>query len=212
MKIRTQDELLDRLDNEVAWRIREISEFTLLAKSSSLLTQRALIRGGVALAYAHLEGFVKTASEVYLSFIESRGLRFSQLNDNFITFGVKKHIHGLIDSKSHVLNTEVVNKILNVLDEKARFSFKSAVKTESNLKSDVFSNIAASLGIMTTFYEGYYNFMDDVLLKNRNKIAHGEYILVSIDEFDSMCKDVILIIRAYKTDIENLTVTESYKR
>lgn len=212
MKIRTKEELFSNLEDEVAWRNKEISEYNLLVKSSAGSTQKSLIRGGVAISYAHLEGFIKLSSEMYLAYVESRRLKYSDLTDIMIVFAAKKYLRAINDSTSHENNTTALRKLLDSMDDRASFSLQNSIDTESNLKSKVFKNIAYSIGISCEKYEEYYEFIDDTLLKNRNKIAHGEFVAISPAKFDELIRIVLSIIRAYKTDIENAVITEIYKK
>lgn len=212
MKIRTQNELFNRLDGEIAWRNKELSEYNLLAKSTGGSAQRSLIRGGVALSYAHLEGFVKLSSEIYLAYIESRRLNFSDLTDTMIVFAARKYMRIISSSTSHEINTEALKSLMDTLNRRATFSLQNSIDTESNLKSKVFENIAYSIGISSEPYEQYFNFIDEELLKNRNKIAHGEYLTINGDIFERLIRTVIEIMRAYKTDIENAVIAEKYKK
>lgn len=87
-KIRTLTQLQEALDSEMAWRIREISDFKLATKGRSPNTQ-TFVRAGVALVYAHWEGFIKSASQYYLSFVDNRGHVYKDLKTCFAVFGLR---------------------------------------------------------------------------------------------------------------------------
>ncbi|WP_161884440.1 MAE_28990/MAE_18760 family HEPN-like nuclease [Deinococcus alpinitundrae] len=191
------EEFSNRLDQEIVWRLREISEIKLMAQQQGGLAQKAIIRAGLALVYAHWEGFIKTTSEMYLMYIESRGLNFSELKDNFMIFGVKKHINTITESFSAAKNISVIKSILDTNLKAAKFSISSAIRTESNLKSSIFENISISLGISSDPYRQNYNFIDEDLLGNRNRIAHGEYTAIDYASFNKICDSTIHLIRSY---------------
>jgi hypothetical protein len=88
----------------------------------------------------------------------------------------------------------------------------SAIDTESNLTSKVFTNIATSLDIKVDNYETKFNLIDESLVKRRNNIAHGEYLELGGKEFDDLVDEVLFLMRSYKTDIQNAASLESYRR
>lgn len=63
MSIRTTDEFLAKVDAQLIWRRKELTDLRVLVQGSSgnAIPQSMLIRAGIALLYAHWEGFVKTA-------------------------------------------------------------------------------------------------------------------------------------------------------
>ena len=71
-KIRTLTQLQESLDAGMSWRVKEISDFKLVTKAQSD-TSPAFIRAGVALVYAHWEGFIKAARRTTLTSSATRG-------------------------------------------------------------------------------------------------------------------------------------------
>ena len=57
-KIRTLTQLQDALDGEMGWRIKEISALKIAAKVAGV-DRTAFVRAGIAMVYAHWEGFKK---------------------------------------------------------------------------------------------------------------------------------------------------------
>lgn len=210
-KVRTLSEMQTALDREMAWRIKEIGVFKVGAGSSGP-QRKPFIRAGVALLYAHWEGFIKTASEIYLSYVESRGLPYRELKPCFVVFGLKGKINTLVESKKSSPNVEAIEFIFSKMDETARLQINTAVNTESNLTSKVFCNIAGSLDISTSPYETKFNLIDSSLVNKRNRVAHGEYLDIRGSDFSSLVDDVLSLMRLYKTDIENAASLEFYRR
>lgn len=102
--------------------------------------------------------------------------------------------------------------ILSKMDETATLQITSAVNTDSNLTSKVFSNIAGSLDIDTTPYETRFHLIDSSLVERRNKVAHGEFLDIEGGDFSTLVDDILILMRLYKTDIENAASQEGYKR
>ena len=210
-KVRTPNDMQDELDKEMAWRVKEISVFKLAADKYEA-KQAPYIRAGIMLLYAHWEGFIKEASVIYLSHVESKALRYRELKPCFAVLGLKREINTLVDSKKSRPNIEAMKFIMSKLDETAKLQVNSAVITESNLSSRVFENIAGSLDIDTSPYQTKFKLIDSSLVDRRNNIAHGEFLEVNGPGFFSLVHDIIELMRQYKTDIENAASMESYRR
>ncbi len=210
-KIRSLSDLQDALDRSLAWRIKEIAYVKSNAMSASSYAQAALLRAGVPLIYAHWEGFVKGASEVYLEYVSNQHLRYEELASCFVVFAAKKHVTNLVQSKRAAINIEVVDFFRNSNGKPANISLSNAINTESNLSSVVFQNIAASIGVPTERYAAYSKLLDQSLLDRRNKIAHGEYLDIDAVAFSDLADEVLSLLRMYKTDIENLASTNAYR-
>lgn len=209
--IRTLDQLQDAMDGEMAWRLKEVKAFSVASKANGP-ERRYFIRAGVALLYAHWEGFVKTSSEQYLSFVGNRGLKYNELKSCFSIFGLKSKLNTLAVSRQSLASVDAFDFILLELDKTARLQLGSAINTESNLTSKVFSNITVSLNINISTYASRFNLIDESLVHRRNKIAHGEFLDIGGKEFGELLDAVLQIMREYKTDLQNAASTEAYKR
>jgi hypothetical protein len=210
-KIRTLTQLQEVLDNEMSWRIKEISDFRLVTKAQTT-SSPTFIRAGVALVYAHWEGFIKSASEHYLNFVDNQGHIYRDLKTCFVVFGLKGKLALLSNSRKAKPNIEALDFVFDEMDKPAKMSMSSAIDTESNLTSKVFANIAASIDISIASYETKFNLIDESLVKRRNKVAHGEYLDLSSSDFLVLADEVLQMMRSYKIDIENAATLESYKR
>lgn len=210
-KIRTLAQLQEALDAEMGWRIKEISAFKLATKTDGI-NRNAFIRAGVALVYSHWEGFIKAASEAYLNFVDNQGHMYRDLKSCFAVFGLKGKLALLGDSRQAKSSIEAFDFVLSELGKRARMSMSSAIDTESNLTSKVFANIASSLDIATVGYETKYNLIDESLVQRRNKIAHGEYLDLKVDDFRTLADEVLQMMRNYKTDLQNAASMATYRR
>jgi MAE_28990/MAE_18760-like HEPN len=210
-KLRTLAQLQDALDAEMSWRIKEISDFKVATKMQTG-TSRTFVRAGVALVYAHWEGFIKAASEIYLNFVENQGHIYRDLKTCFAVFGLKGRLALLGDGRKAKSNIEALNFLLEEMDKPAKMTMSNAIDTESNLTSKVFANILASLDISMLPYETKFNLIDVSLVHRRNKVAHGDYLDLPSRDFSNLADEVLQMMRNYKTDIENAASLQSYKR
>lgn len=210
-KIRTLTQLQETLDMEMSWRIKEISDFKLVTKKQPTASH-TFTRAGVALVYAHWEGFIKAASEAYLNFVDNQGHIYRDLKTCFAVFGLKGRLALLNTGRKARSNIEALEFVLSEIDKPAKMNMSSAINTEANLTSSVFANIAASIDIPISSYETKFNLIDESLVNRRNKVAHGEYLDLSPEDFMILANEVLQMMRSYKTDIENAASLQSYKR
>lgn len=66
-------------------------------------------------------------------------------------------------------------------------------------------------GVPAHLFADKSTFIDVILLKRRNAIAHGEDTLVVVDDLDEITDDTIGIIRAFGDALENRVVLQTYK-
>ncbi len=170
-----------------------------------------MIRAGVPLAYAHWEGFIKNGTELLLNFVSHQDLNNNDLTDVFFAHSVKAHINQIVASSRATTVTEAAAFVRDSKEKKAVIRHKSYVDTESNLSSAVFEQIARSIGIETSRYEVMYRYIDETIVHNRNQIAHGENLQLSISDFHSLIDRVADLLHMYKTDLENLVIASSFR-
>ncbi len=207
--IHTLGQLQDGLDKEMSWRRKEVLAFRVASKKNGQ-DAAYFIRAGIALLYAHWEGFIKSASEHYLNYVQHQGCKYRDLKSCFAIFGLKGKLHTLSTSRKSLANIEAFEFILTELEQQANLNMSTAIDTESNLTSKVFSNIAASLGVEITNYETRFNLIDESLVNLRNKVAHGEYLRLGGREFGDLVDEILEIMGWYKTDLMNAAVQAKY--
>lgn len=209
--VRTLSQLQDAMDQELAWRIKEVGTFRVESARGGHKS-RAFTRAGVALLYAHWEGFIKRSAELYLEYVANRGLRYEDLTTCFIIFGLKGKLNTLVSSRKSTPNIEAMEFIRGAMGDVAALKLSGAVNTDSNLSSSVFENIAKSIGVSTTPYETRFNLIDSSLVERRNKIAHGEFLDLSSGDFGPLVEDILNLMRHFKNDILNAAATEAFKK
>lgn len=210
-KIKTVNQLQNCLDREFSWRLQEIAYLKTIVRRNEAISKKTAVRASIPLLYGHWEGFVKNAATDYLDFVNGQMLTYKDLKSCFVVFGLKGRINELTSSKKSEVSIALLDFIRNEMEEKTKLKIESAIRTESNLSSEVFSNIACSIGIDLAKYEARFNLIDESLLRRRNYIAHGEYLDIDPDGFRNLADEIIYLLRTFKTDIENAVTLEDYK-
>ncbi|MCU7613335.1 MAE_28990/MAE_18760 family HEPN-like nuclease [Chryseobacterium sp. GMJ5] len=208
MKVRTLNELQDKLDNDIQWRKKELTDYKLvLEKNKESTAVIPLIRGGITLSYAHWEGFIKNSSSFYISYISTLNLPLDKVKLNFVALKFKKKLNlsnGIIESMNLIEEIQNIEKLF------CKIFDKDIIDTKSNLKFKILNEIIVGLGFEIEHFERNENFIDKKLVEPRNDIAHGTYRDVNYDDYKIVFENVIPLMEYYKTLIENSASLKSY--
>jgi hypothetical protein len=214
VKIRSQSELTDFLDQSLAWRKQEITNlrFSIL-KATREHEKRLLARAGVPLLYAHWEGFAKSACEAYLGFVSRQGLRYDQLKTNFVAIASKGAIREAGQSNRIQLYLNVIEFATFNQGNIGKFTLAGSIDSEDNLSSKVLLNLLTTVGIYCDdFFTSRFLVLDGSLLKKRNEIAHGEKTEVDTVDYDQLHTLVLELIDYLKRRIETAAANSEYRR
>lgn len=213
MKIRTIDELQDAIDREMAWRKRELTAIKANISQARLFAKDTALRSGIALLYAHWEGSIKNIASYYLSYVSNLSLPYNKLKRNFLAVSIKERLKQFEETGKATLQTCIINEIFDGLDKRSCIPQEGIINTNSNLNSQIFMEIMATIGLDCAEYESSYNLLDEVLLNMRNKIAHGERIeTLSLDEerYNEIHEKVLSLINIFATQVSNAAVLKEY--
>lgn len=214
MKIRTVNELQDAIDSEMAWRKHELSAVRSNVSSARHFAKDTAIRAGITLLYAHWEGAIKNIATYYLEYVAALGLPYGQLKPNFLAVALRYDLKSFEESSKTTLHTNIVNDIINSRTVKSKIPVEGIIKTNSNLNSEIFIEIMATIGLECTDYESSYKLIDTVLLQKRNMIAHGERLeALDLDEtrYYEIHDKILGLIQGFANQVLNAAILEQYK-
>jgi len=209
MKIRSIDELEKLIAQEFAWRRKELTNLKNLSLSAKESIQSTLLKTSVTLLYSHWEGFVKKASIAYCEYINHQGLDYGQLKGNFSVCAVINEFQGQYPHK----NFRSLFKVLNdesLFNKSCRIDTEKYIDTGSNLNSEVLKEITQKVGVDYSLYELKENLIDEKFLGLRNAVSHGEYRLITEDDFIELYTEVTSLINIFKNQIVNAAIQKSY--
>lgn len=211
MKIKTKENFIDAIDAEIVWRKKELSYLKGNVKANNPYYKTHL-RIGIVLLYAHWEGFVKNACEFYLTYLKSLRLQYDELTENIIAFSLKNSLNEFEHTNKSTIHCQIIDFLLNKLNQRANVPNDNIIKTGSNLNSSILKEILTTIGLDYSNYELKNHLIDTVLLKNRNSIAHGEYIELGEVDFYDLHSEIISIMDDIKNRLSNMVIMEAYKR
>jgi hypothetical protein len=213
-KIRSLIELQDCIDEEMAWRKKELTALKVNVKEARNFAQNTAIRSGIALLYAHWEGAIKNIATCYLCYISSLKLPYQDLKKNFFALSIKKELNKLEHSKKISIHTNILGFIFSKSKDKSEIPFDRAIKTRGNLDSELFKEIMETIGLDYSQYECDFKLIDEVLLNMRNKIAHGEVLVgengFSDERFYEIHTKIMNLIQLFSTQISNAASQKEY--
>ena len=214
MKIRTADHLIEAVASEISWRRRELTDLRFLVESvdGNRTRQAVLTRAAVALLYAHWEGFVKAAAEIYLEFVAMQRCRNSELTDSMLAIALRSKLRAAQGSKKITAHTTVVEFFRTQMQSRSTLPYKDVVRTEANLSSSVLLEILRTLGLSTDAYESKGHLIDIQLLAKRNHIAHGSTLSVESGDYLTLHDEVLSLMVLLRNQIENAAITREYLR
>jgi hypothetical protein len=106
---------------------------------------------------------------------------------------------------------EFVIDILGSKDSRFARIHEALIDTKSNLSSTVLRDICTICSIDFARFEKEASFIDTVVLKRRNSIAHGEEQYVDANDVEDLISRSIALMRDFKNQLENRIYEEKYK-
>ena len=213
MPIRSKEDLIDKIGIDHIWRIREISELKSLVEGRTVsdIRKKVLCRSGIALLYAHWEGFVKKSGTYFLEYVSNQRLSMAELKSNFVTLSIREKIDQASDSRKYSTFDQITQYIIQNKLVRVRIPVKNIVDTKSNLSTVALKEIIWCLGLDYYHFEAKEKLIDTKLVGRRNHVAHGELIQIDVDDFIEMVDEVLGLMTIFKNLLENAAVLEQYK-
>lgn len=194
------------------WRIKEISDLKTAIRRSDQGAEQVLLRALITICYAHWEGYVKFAAKKYLEHVALRKLPYNQLSPQFFKNYFLPRLASVTSEKLSVSDRcSLVEDILTSSGRRFSRVNDELINTRSNLKFDIFSDICIVCGIDPKLFSEYSTFIDIILLKRRNSIAHGEETLIAVDDLNEVANGTVSLMQAFGNALENHVVLHSYR-
>lgn len=211
MKVRSALELLDLLDQGFAWRRVELHGHLSLVRSSKGPTGMSLRRGGVALLYAHWEGYAREALTAYWQYVASQRLKYGELAENFVGLGIETELgagHGRSDRELAVLRAR---RLLGCETERAQLGSRT-IDFRANLGSKAFFTWLVVLGLEDSGFLMQAPLIDQKLLSKRNAIAHGEFLDVGQQDYEELHHEVLSLLSRLRDLVNEAAATQRFRR
>ena len=199
------DQFEDFLCDDLSWRKMEISQLFRLINSSE--NKDVLIKSSVLLLYAHWEGYIKRSSKYYLRYVSEKKVKIKNLTTNFKAIVLRKFALECIERDSGTLTQELKFLQKHSKMEEKNFKLtinvdndfdKDIINTKDNLSSKTLSNITSIIGMKyNAAMKTRSNYVDSVLLKNRNAIGHGSKVSMGESEIENITFDTVVKLKNF---------------
>lgn len=194
------------------WRMKEISDLKSAIRQGDSGGRRVLLRALVTICYAHWEGYARFVAKKYLEHIALRKFPYSQLGPQFFKNYFLPRLASTNGGKLSITERcALVEEILTSSERRFSRVNEDLINTKANLNFEVFSDICVVCGVDTGPFSDQSTFIDVVLLKRRNAIAHGEETLIAIEDLDEVANGTISLMRSFGDALENHVVLQTYK-
>jgi len=189
------------------WRLKELSALKLAVSQARDRDRAGLLRSLVVMCYAHWEGHAKYCADLFIRYISSRRLQFSELAPHFyrVRFAREMSAHSSLSDKA-----DLVEKILNSMGDRLSRFPRDVIDTRSNLNSYVLAEFCLVCGINLSAFDDMTDFLDRILLKRRNEIAHGEDVIIDVIEPDDLVYRTTKLMRTFRDQIDTAVTSQLY--
>ncbi|MEH6700314.1 MAE_28990/MAE_18760 family HEPN-like nuclease [Parasphingorhabdus sp.] len=209
-KPHSAEEFAALVTTDFTWRLREVSNLKLAIANAKLEEKNGFLRALVVMCYAHWEGHAKFCGERYFQFLTKRRLRFSQLKPHFYNIRFLRELSAA-NGTSHEQKMNLAHKICSSLEDRFSHFPKELFDTKSNLNSEVLADLCLVCGIEFEIFEDYIDFMDRMLLKRRNEVAHGEAVFIDAVDADDLVDRTTSLMRTFRDEIDNHVTLQGYR-
>jgi len=213
MTFRTLDELSISLREDLSWRRKENRALQSLVKSTTLAKQQAILRGAIAALYAHWEGYVKAACRAYYEYVRRRRLPMNELCVPILSIAFRSRLKRVVGDQTIDSHLEFTEWLLSEWPRRAHLPATEKIISTSNLNATVFKGFIVGLGLpYLRDYAVAEKPVIDELVKARNNLAHGEWLIVRVEEYDEFQNWINRLMETVCEQIETAAATEAYRR
>lgn len=207
----TADDFSELVTADRTWRIREISDLKTAIRRADSNLGKVLLRAIVTISYAHWEGHVRNSAKLYLTHIALRKHPYASLSSQFLKNYFLPRLSALSNSKVSIESRcKLLDEILTSSSQPFSKVNDDLINTKSNLNSEVLREICLVCDISYKEFIEYEAFIDAMLLKRRNAIAHGEDTFMAKDDLDEVTNTTIALMRIFGDSLDNQVQLRTY--
>jgi hypothetical protein len=207
----TEQNLSDIFDEDLIWRRRELSDLKAAVKRADVAAKTVILRALIAMSYAHLEGFVRVCANRYFEYLAIRKKSYTDLERQIYINSFLIRLDALYQSRAGIdARCKLVNDILDGTSDTFRYVNPKLVDTRSNLNTDTLKEICLICSIEPSYFERERIFIDQIVLKRRNAIAHGQQEFIEESEIDDLVAGILNLMEHFRTLLENKVYLKKY--
>jgi len=201
----------DELSADLEWREAELAILRkqIYGSTPGSISEASLLRAGVAMVYAHYEGFCKFSLEIYLDYLEKLKLTRREVIWPLAALSMNNFKSNIISSSDS--KTFFSSFLLDINNELNKVAIYERPPQIANLWPDLLINWLGRLGLGATTAIFNKTLLES-LVDKRNHIAHGKKLTVKTRaEFDQYAKAAGLAMHEIAVEIVSALHSKSYK-
>lgn len=175
------EKLEKAINNDLSWRRQEFTEFNFLLQDDELSPYRkeVMLKASIALLYSHWEGHIKFSARKYVEYISEQKLPVGDLTENFKQIFLPAYFCNYTLNLKNIKSQQMLHDFFQENESLFKVDSEKTILTNSNLNSDLATEILMQLGFDNTLFDSNKTFIDEQLLASRNAISHGDKTSIS---------------------------------
>jgi len=207
----THQDLSDQFDSDLIWRRKELSDMKAAVRRADTVSKLVLLRALTTIVYAHWEGYVRVCANAYFEHLMLRKLQYASLERQIYVNSFLVRLDRMSKTRLSVEERcQFVNDILNGGEARFGWMQPDLIDTRSNLSADVIKDICLICGIDGSYFEDKRFFIDVLMLKRRNAVAHGQIEYINEVDMDDLVVDALALMQQFRSLLENKIYMKTY--
>jgi RiboL-PSP-HEPN len=105
---------------------------------------------------------------------------------------------------------QLINELLDGTGGRFSYINPDLIDTRSNLNADVIKDICVICAVDGSHFESRRSFIDCMIVKRRNAIAHGQQELIIESGIDDLVTETLALMDHFRSLLENKVYTKGY--
>jgi hypothetical protein len=207
----TEEKLSELFDQDLVWRRRELSDLKAAVKVADYAAKTVILRSLIAMSYAHWEGFVRLCATRYFDYLAIRKKSYTELERQIYINSFLNRLDSLHQNRVGLEERcKLVNDILDGTSDTFSHINPKLIDTKSNLNTDTMKEICLICSVDPSHFESQRTFIDKIILKRRNAIAHGQQEFIQESEIDDLVAGTLKLMEHFRTLLENKVYLKHY--
>lgn len=207
----TEEKLSELFDQDLVWRRRELSDLKAAVKVADYAAKTVILRSLIAMSYAHWEGFVRLCATRYFDYLAIRKKSYTELERQIYINSFLNRLDSLHQNRVGLEERcKLVNDILDGTSNTFSHINPKLIDTKSNLNTDTMKEICLICSVDPSHFESQRTFIDKIILKRRNAIAHGQQEFIQESEIDDLVAGTLKLMEHFRTLLENKVYLKHY--
>lgn len=213
MNIDSEENLIYYLQQELAWRKKELTYIKFLVDNANKNELDFNLRIGITFLYAHWEGFIKQSTAYFINFLRNQNYKYGELTDCFKGWALKPIIKKCSNTEKISFYYDVIDTLLNKGEVEAVIPNENTLfDMPFILTYDKFSDLCFILGVKQNLFELKRNFIDQELVNKRNHIAHGRRFYIDPTDYEDYHQKIISMLNDFHSEFSKIIIMKQYKK